>query len=770
MPVFEEITNSNKVLLVEDNPADARLVELLLAESDLLNCTITVVDTLESALTTLDSEDDYSAILLDLSLPDSRGFVTLEKLINRFPDNNVIVLTGLSDKNLGVDAVKAGAQDFLIKGAFDADILAKSLRYSIERSHIIKRLEETQRIANIGNWEYDPTTKEFIGSDELYRIFGYPPRSTFFHFREIEDSNHPFHVFKNIHELTIANKTYRNDIRIKTIDGQTRYVFVQCNINTNAKNNLVVNGIIQDVHERKKADQRYQDIFTKSRDAVYIANLNGEIIDFNLATTELLGLTSEELRTINFHNCLHAEDRKESFISRIMERRPVSDFEVEIQRKDGTKRSCLISANFLDSDNTEALNYNGIIRDITEKKQADELRKARDVARQSAKLKETFIASISHEMRTPMNAILGMSNLVIKTQLSTEQYNYISSIKQSSEILLGIVNDILEISTIQNGKLTFEDKDFDLHELLNNLVNVMQYKITEKDLGFELNIDPLVPRYIKGDKLRLNQILFNLVGNAVKFTDKGCVKINIDNLFGSDGSVVQIKFEVEDSGIGIPADKLAAIFESFTRVRTKDRIYEGTGLGLSIAKNLIEQQGGKIGVESEVGVGSKFFFDLIFEKGEAVSDELVEKDEITRSVNNDRTLNLLLVEDHKMNQLVARKTLEKQWPNINITIADNGQIAVDILNKNEKTFDIILMDIQMPVMDGYEATKHIRENMPPAIAKLPILAMTAHAHISKDEKFKEYGMDNYVLKPFEPDELFYKIAKYTKDGNKSNGS
>jgi len=376
-------------------------------------------------------------------------------------------------------------------------------------------------------------------------------------------------------------------------------------------------------------------------------------------------------------------------------------------------------------------------------------------------MKEKFIASISHEMRTPMNAILGMSNLVIQTELDPEQYNYISSIKQSSELLLGIVNDILEISTMENGKIKFEHGDFDLHELLDNMVKVMKYKVVEKSLDLVIDIQPNVPRYLKGDKLRLNQVLYNLVGNAVKFTDKGSIYIRVMNSYDGDDSAF-LKFEVEDTGIGIPEDKVGAVFETFTRVRTKDRIFEGTGLGLSIAKNLVEQQGGKIGAKSTYGEGSTFWFDLVFDLGTA-EEASAPKPELDDKLNLDRPLRLLLVEDNKLNQMVAKKTLQKKWTDIELTIADNGQLGVDAV-KNGK-YDIILMDIQMPIMDGYEATMHIRANMPPEIANMPILAMTAHANISKDHSYREYGMDDFVLKPFKPEQLFGKIAQYVNNGN-----
>jgi PAS domain S-box-containing protein len=764
--MYEDVSNFesyHKILLVEDNPGDARLVELLLLESDLLNCKIDHKANLSDAIIALEKEEDYAAILLDLTLPDSRGFETLEKVLEKFPEKNVIVLTGLSDKNLGLKAVKAGAQDFLIKGAFDSDLLAKTLRYSIERSSVLLRLEETQRLSRIGSWEYNPETKEFKASNEVFRIFAYSGRKNIASLDELKAIESSFNIFDEIHEEVLSGNALKKDIQIKLSSGQQQYVFIQCQTNTNTESKLVLSGIIQDISERKIAEQelfksqeRYQDIFTKSKDAIYICTFDGQLIDFNDATLRLFDCSKEELENLsNIHSFYHPVEVRNVFLSLVKSGEALKDFEMEVKTREEKTKYCLITANASDSSDE----YNMIVRDITERKQAEELRKARDVARQSSKMKEQFIASISHEMRTPMNAILGMSNLLEKTNMQEEQVNYVGNIKQSSEILLGIINDILEISTLQNGKIQFENKDFDLYKVLSNLVNVMQYKINEKDLSFKLEVDPDVPKVIVGDKLRLNQILYNLVGNAVKFTDTGFVKLRVHFVPQIEGSSFKLKFEIEDTGIGIPVDKLDAVFDSFTRIRSKERLYEGTGLGLSIAKNLVKQQSGSIGATSVFGEGSIFFFELTFKYGEASRIQEGIAESTPANIKKDLDIELLLVEDHKMNQLVAKKTLERQWEQIKITIANNGQEAINILEK--KAFDIILMDIQMPIMDGYETTQYIRNNMPPEIAKIPILAMTAHAHISKDEKFKEYGMDDFVLKPFEPNQLFEKITKYT---------
>jgi PAS domain S-box-containing protein len=761
------LVSANKVLLIEDNPGDARLVEIFLTESDLHDCEILNVPTLAEGMKILEKGEEFAAILLDLSLPDSRGYETLERLIARFPHNNIIVLTGLDDKSMGLKAVKAGAQDFLIKGAFDADLLAKSLRFSIERNKVLKRLEETQRIAHIGNWEYFPSTNVFNASDETYRIFGMQPEVTSCFQDESLRDLCPLNVLKQMHAEAIATGELKKDLKIRQLNGTFRFVFIQCIVHAGPDESPVFQGIIQDITERKMAEQemvksqeRYQEIFTQSKDALFFCTLDGKFIDFNQATIDLFGYAKEELSLMqNAHDLYYPPEVKNEFLLKLKTQKSVKDFDINVVRKNGEWRECQVSANIIVTD--DFVGYNAILRDVTEQRQAEKLRKARDLARHSAQMKEQFIASVSHEMRTPMNAILGMSHLLLQMDLEDEQQNLVDSIKQSSEILLGVVNDILEISAIQNGKIVFENEPFDLFDLLNNMVNVMQYKAQEKDLYLEIVVDEGIPRIISGDKLRLNQVLYNLLGNAVKFTDSGFVKIHVKKLHDIMDSV-QLQFIVEDSGIGIPEDKIDAIFETFTRIRQKDRIFEGTGLGLSICKNLVEQQGGKIGASSVVGQGSMFFFDLIFE----VADELKTAAKIPASeiihFDDDHTFSLLLVEDHKMNQMVARKTLERKWKNIHLKIAANGQEAIDMLR--EENFDIVLMDIQMPVMDGYEATQYIRENFPPEKANLPILAMTAHAHISKDEKFREIGLDDYVLKPFEPDDLFHKIAKYvTRD-------
>ena len=626
------------ILLIEDNMADAKIVEILLEESENINCRIDHQMTLGQGLEALGGEVEFAAVLLDMNLPDSRGFETLTRVLEKFPDDNVILLTGTKDREIGFKAVELGAQDYLVKGEFDSDELAKSLRFSIERKKVINRLAQMQRLAQTGNWEFRPNDKYFFASPEALRIVGLTGSKNLF--EELEKPNSPLHAIYDWYAVQTQEAcAFDKEIGFE-LNGEKRFILIE-------------------------------------------------------------------------GACTDAEGRT----------------------------SC-----------------QGIIQDITDRRVGEELRKAHELSQRSAKMKEQFVASISHEMRTPMNAILGMSNILIQMDLEQEQHGLVSSIKQSSEILLGVVNDILEISTLQNGKIVFENTTFDIKELIDNLFDVMQYKLEEKDLLFERTVPENLPNLLIGDKLRLNQVLYNLVGNSIKFTDTGAVGLHLDVL-ETTPTDINLKFSVSDTGIGIPEDKVDTVFGSFTRVRTKDRIFEGTGLGLSIAKNIVEQLDGKIGATSVLGEGSVFSFTMRFGIG-STETAAAPPSERAYEIDANRPIRLLLAEDHKMNQLVARKTIEKAYPNIDLTIVDNGKLAVEALQAN--IYDMVLMDIQMPIMDGYEASVYVREHVTGPMNTVPILAMTAHAHISKDKQYLQYGMQDFVLKPFDPKQLFSKIAQYAQ--------
>ena len=397
--------------------------------------------------------------------------------------------------------------------------------------------------------------------------------------------------------------------------------------------------------------------------------------------------------------------------------------------------------------------FNNLLKVIETQK--SELVIAKDHAEHSSKAKEQFLANMSHEIRTPINGIDGMCKLLDGTNLSEEQKEYLNAIESSSENLLVIINDILDISKIEAGKLTLEKIGFKIRDCINQNIKTNYYKAEEKDILLLSEIEENIDEILMGDTTRLTQIITNLVSNAIKFTSEGFVKVKL-SLDQKTEQTNTIKFEVLDTGIGISEDKLQVIFESFSQEdESTTRKFGGTGLGLSICKQLVELMGGTLGVKSKKGEGTIFHFTLDLAVGD--STDLPQK---TKSSSNVETLtnkSVLLVEDNEINQFLA-VTILKKWK-INVDVAENGQIALDKLK--ESNYDVILMDMQMPVMGGIEATKIIREDLK---LDTPIIALTANAIKGDEIKCLEAGMNDYVSKPFEHSDLFNKILKAINDG------
>lgn len=389
-------------------------------------------------------------------------------------------------------------------------------------------------------------------------------------------------------------------------------------------------------------------------------------------------------------------------------------------------------------------------------------------AEHSEKFKQQFLANMSHEIRTPMNAVIGMTNLIMNFPLQPKQRFYLEGIKKSGDTLLHIINDILDLSKAESGKMELEHIDFSLHEVIDQVKQILQFKAEEKGLQLSSNVDENIPDTLIGDPVRLNQVLMNLAGNAIKFTLKGCVTINVriitpvadtlkENLVEK-AHAVFLKFEIIDTGIGIPKEKLEDIFESFSQAHSSDtRRFGGTGLGLTISKQFVEMMGSNISVESEEGNGTTFSFEINFPIGSA-KQLLKQKTagEIDGSILNG--LKILLAEDNEYNQVVTIDTLMMK-ANVEIDSAVNGREAIELLEKN--TYDVILMDVQMPELDGYEATAKIRAEFSPPKNQTPIIALTASVIKSDLDKCKAAGMNGYVPKPFSASVLISEIAEIT---------
>jgi signal transduction histidine kinase/ligand-binding sensor domain-containing protein len=401
-----------------------------------------------------------------------------------------------------------------------------------------------------------------------------------------------------------------------------------------------------------------------------------------------------------------------------------------------------------------------------------ELSKAKERAEHSEQVKQQFLANMSHEIRTPMNAIVGMSNALRRNAPVNEvtRASYVDAIATSSENLLGIVNEILDLSKIEAGRLEMEKVAMEPRAVVEKLVEVMRYRAEEKGLKLEVAVSNDVPTTVEGDPTRLNQVLMNLVGNAIKFTERGSIRIHmevantlpiapvssthrVDRNGPSDatGEVIGIRCTVTDTGIGIAPDRLARVFDEFTQAESDHtRRFGGTGLGLTICKRLVEMQGGTISATSEVGKGSSFTFTVPYALTIAGSDAKVQVVAPALSRSRGNALRILLAEDNKMNVMVAQVELENLMPGLHLDVAANGRIAVDMLLTTD--YDLILMDVQMPVMDGYEATRAIRA-MAGGKSRIPILAMTANVMQAEVQQCLDAGMDGFIPKPFKQEEL-----------------
>ncbi|HOS48898.1 MAG TPA: response regulator [Bacteroidia bacterium] len=398
----------------------------------------------------------------------------------------------------------------------------------------------------------------------------------------------------------------------------------------------------------------------------------------------------------------------------------------------------------------------GVAIDVTSfKKSEEELRSTIEFTEAGAKIKEQFLANMSHEIRTPIHGIISLTQFVLKTELNGEQTNYLNLIKKSADTLLVIVNDILDLSKIDSGKMTFEEVPFNLRDTIQTAVAAFIPKTIEKNIQIKTSVSPNLPEYIAGDPVRLTQILNNLLGNAVKFTEKGFIAIGA-SATESNGDSVVIEFTIKDTGIGIPQHKIGTIFESFTQAGSDiTRKYGGTGLGLNISKQLVEKQNGTINVESVIDEGTTFIVKMPF----MISKESTITEESSSTVinENNRDLSILVAEDHDINRFIIEKML-KEW-GFKTAFATTGTEAVQ--KASEATYDLILMDVEMPDMNGYRATEVIRTEFTSSMKNVPIVAMTGNAMTGERERCLEAGMNDYISKPFKPEELKQLILKLT---------
>jgi PAS domain S-box-containing protein len=524
----------------------------------------------------------------------------------------------------------------------------------------------------------------------------------------------------------------------------------------------------------KLASQYSLSLIEASLDPLVTINTEGKITDMNQALVNITGMMREELKGSDFFDYFTEPQMAREVYQEVFAKGSVADFPLTLRHKDGQLTDVLFNGSVYKDEKENVMGVVIVARDVTDQKRIEkELIEAKVfaelateiaeqaqtkaesatlIAENAVKAKQQFLSNMSHEIRTPMNAIIGFTKVVLKTDLSTKQKEYLSAIKMSGDALIVLINDILDLAKVDAGKMVFEQVPFKMHQSIKAMLHVFETKIQEKNLELVTQYDPTIPEILLGDSIRLHQIILNLVSNAVKFTTDGKITVSVRKL-AEDEEKATIEFAVSDTGIGIPENKINSIFENFQQASSgTSRLYGGTGLGLAIVKQLVEPQGGIISVKSKVDEGSTFSFILDFPKTNAAAETdtaILELD------SENKGIKVLVVEDMALNQLLMKTLLDDFG--FERDIADNGQIAIEKLKT--KSFDVILMDLQMPVMNGFEATEYIRKKMN---SKIPIIALTADVTTVDLAKCKAVGMNDYIAKPVDERLLYSKIIGLVK--------
>ncbi|MGL4630936.1 MAG: PAS domain S-box protein [Leadbetterella sp.] len=526
-----------------------------------------------------------------------------------------------------------------------------------------------------------------------------------------------------------------------------------------------VSGIARNITDKKNAllsiqrsEGKFRDIIDSFIDIYYRTDLAGNITMISPSVLTHTGYTEEEVTGQKvdkfFENALDSAKG----IKSLLKSGSITNFEVMVKRKDLTLRQFMLNIRMIKDSKGIPIEVEGVARDISDLRNAtDQLLVAKNEAEHSLKVKEQFLANMSHEIRTPMNGIIGMIDVLGETQLNPAQKEYVNTIKKSSETLLTILNDILDLSKIEAGKMEILYVPVDIQEILQNLIDLYKQKALEKSNILSFKLDSNVPRYIKGDQIRLLQILSNLTSNALKFTQNGKVTIQVSTDKKS-SSKQMIMFKVIDTGMGISKENQKKLFNSFQQldISTK-KSFGGTGLGLSISKELCSKMGGKIGLESEEGKGSTFWFSIYTEESSETEIIKINKEENSQikitGYFDTKQPKILLVDDNSINRKVASEILKTA--NCIIQTASSGKKAIEVYSKDQD-FDVILMDIQMPEMDGIETTQILKSKFGSSLP--PVVAMTAYSMPNDKEKFLSQGMDDYISKPIRANKLIKKIS------------
>lgn len=633
------------ILLIEDDPKDAKELGEHLNDAG-IKYELHHVGTLFEGLELLQNTP-IDLVLLDLNLPDSQGFKTVSTYFERIPNVPVIVVTNMNNEIIGNQAVKAGAQDFLVKSQLDSKLFGRAVRYALQRSKVQLKLEatahelevnkkrflEAQEMAHFGTWEMDIVSNEMKWSDEVFRIFSFhpgcmnPSLSDYLSYVHVEDRAEVENFFE---EMVKDGKQHQLEHRILVDSTNMRF--------------LTIRG--------------------------------------------------------------------------------------RVQVDDTSNKIFLV----------------GSLQDITERKQAERLIIEKNISNKTAKIQEEVLADLSFQIRTPLSSVVNLLFLLENTDTSKQQKDYLGDLKTSVDDLALSVNNLLNFSVMVSDNVKLDDEEFNIREFLQGTKNVVSLKADAADLKLELKVADNMPEKVIADPKKLTQVLYNLIDNAIKFSGKG-EKVTISaKPVDMSATKMKLVLSVKDAGKGILDSKIEQLLEADRLLEEvpeeKEELNKKRQLGVAIVSKLTKTMGGKLAIKSEVGKGSEFTVEI--------PTRIPRQSNLSVGDAPDTPLKILLVEDHFLNQIATKKVLTSWSEYVSVDIADNGLVAVEKFR--EYGYDLILMDIQMPVMNGLDSARKIR-----GFSDVPIIALTANSTKQEQDKCLEIGMNDYLAKPFKPQELYGKI-------------
>ncbi|HON59656.1 MAG TPA: response regulator [Smithella sp.] len=799
-----------RVLVVDDSEDDALLMvrELQKGGWELVYERVDKAEQMRKAL----QEKPWDLILCDYKLPsfEAPAAIALAKAIRS--DIPIIIISGTIGEEKAVECMRLGAQDYIMKDNFSrlCPVVRRELGEAMVRLHKKKAEEELRQseqkyrtiLENIeeGYYETDLRGNFTFFNDSLCRIIGYPPEETLgLNNRRITDSENAGKLFKTFNEVYKTGLPARAfDWQIIRKDGARRHIEGSVSLLEDLSGQVIgFKGIVRDVTERKEAEKKLRlltsrlgDIIEFLPDAIYVIDNEKKIIAWNRAIEDMTGVKKSELLDKgNYEYALPLFGRRQpilidlldTFNKEILALYQYVEYGEKIYAESyrpslyGGRGAHLwhVAAPLYDREGNRFGSIE-VIRNVTdikakEKNLRDSLRR-KEIAEAATRAKSEFLATMSHEIRTPMHGIIGLTDLVLQTELTGPQRDYLEKIKMSAHNLMVIINDILDYSKIEAEKMQLETVRFNIRKVISHVFDLTYPDARKKGLELVLHVDEKIPVCIEGDPLRLQQVLMNLASNAVKFTQQGRVVISAERhetAGREENNDTWLKFSVRDTGIGMTEKQTENLFQLFAQAdNSVSRKYGGTGLGLAISQRIVQLMGGQISVSSEIGKGSTFVFMIPLREAQeqGITDPWTgeEKDSAGYSAEEEREQwmtrlagkSVLLVEDNFINQQIAAEILRQA--KMHVTVAGSGGEVLEIMAG--ETFDVILMDVQMPEMDGYQVTRMLRNNE--KFKTIPIIAMTAQAMDGDREKCLEAGMNDYVAKPVSASDLYRVLSRW----------